>query len=170
MDPMPERPPPRSPALANALFGLLLAACFGAAAASPWLTHGEVPGYVGGVFLPMALLCAAGAVVGLGAAALGLALDDDAERQRVAADADGARAIGRISPGRRALVAVCFLAGSAVIFVDLFDLARVRSLDVLIGAPVGLMYLAIAAVLVLPGPQRQALLEALRRLEPKRRG
>lgn len=166
---MPDRPAPRPPSLASALVAVFFAGCFGAVAASPWLSGGELPGYLGGMFLPMALLCAVGAAVGLGAWALRIPLDDEGQLHRVEADPDAARAFGRISPGRRAVAAVCFLAGAVVIFVDLFDVSRLLSLDVLIGGPLGLLYLAIAAVFVLPGAQRKALLEALRRLEPKRR-
>lgn len=170
---MSERPSPRPPSLGHALLAVLFAAPLGAAAAVPWFTDGEFPVWFGGIFLPMALLCTVSAIVGLGAATLGIPLDDD-EQQRVATQFDGARAIGRISPGRRAVVAGCFLVGAAVIFYDLFEpgrlVARLLSFDVLFGAPFGLLYLTIAVVLVLPGAQRQALLAALRRLESKRQG
>lgn len=165
---MNERPRARPPSLGAALLALPFAAGFGALAASPWFTDGEFPLYVGGIFLPMALLFGVGAVVGIGAAVLQVPLDDEAHRARIEAASSAEDMIGRLPLGQRLLLACSFLAGALVIVWDVFHpariLSRVLSLDVVFGAVLGGGYVLIALLAVAPRPQRLALLRLMERL------
>ncbi|MBX3469142.1 MAG: hypothetical protein KF878_19900 [Planctomycetes bacterium] len=154
-------PPPTPPSLGRALLPIPFAALFGAGVALPWLTGGGVPVFVGGFFLPLALLCAASAAIGLVTCALGIALDDEAQLE-AAPSGDPHAAVTRLTCGQRALFGGCFLAGAAVILGD-----ALRREEVFVGLVGGGMYALIAGLVLLPEGQRRRLGDRLQ--QPPRR-